>query len=207
MNEEDIIMTDEEKKLENITKLISEKRIQEIETAPSPIRIEISKMPDLNIKNTETNIIQKGKKKIHLPKFKTTDWSKIEMRFLSERDVLITTDKKEVTTADYEMLGFSDDKKNKPNTAWAFLFGLSKSNGETSKLPKPIPDTIRQHKLSIAQKLKAIFNNETDPFYDSAETQTYKIKIKLIPPQVEDEKEDQYGTREYLKDTMTEEYE
>jgi hypothetical protein len=170
-------------------------------------KIEIVGMPELQVKKTEDNVFIKGSKKIHTPKFTQTDWSKIEIRFLNERDVLITTNKKEITPADYEILGFSDDKKNKPNTAWAFLFGLSKNNGESGKLPKPIPDTIKQQKLSLSQKLKAIFKNETDPFYDSTETQTYKIKIKLIPPQGEQENEDKYGTREYLKETMIEEYE
>ncbi|MBP9867288.1 MAG: hypothetical protein KBC41_04415 [Candidatus Pacebacteria bacterium] len=170
-------------------------------------KIEIVGMPELQVKKTEDNVFIKGNKKIHPPKFTQTDWSKIEIRFLNERDVLITTNKKEVKPADYEVLGFSDDKKNKPNTAWLFLFGLSKNNGESGKLPKPIPDTIKQQKLSLSQKLKAIFKNETDPFYDSTETQTYKIKIKLIPPQGENENEDKYGTREYLEETMTEQYE
>jgi hypothetical protein len=171
-------------------------------------KIEIVGMPELQVKKTEEDgVLLKGNKKIHQPKFKPTDWSKINIRFLNERDVLITTDQKEVTPADYEILGFSDDKKKKPNTAWAFLFGLSKNNGETSKLPKPIPDTIKQQKLSLSQRLKAIFKNETDPFYDSTETQTYKIKIKLTPPQSEQENEDKYGTKEYLKETMIEEYE
>ncbi len=169
-------------------------------------KIQIVGMPDLTIKNTEDDFVAKGNKKIHLPKFKPTDWAKITIRFINERDVLITADKKQIQS-DYESLGFADEKKKKPNTAWAFLFALSKSNGETITLPKPIPDTIRQHKLSIAQKLKAIFKNETDPFYDSTETQTYKIKIQLIPPQTDEEKDDKYGTQEYLKDTMTEEYE
>lgn len=171
-------------------------------------KIEIVGMPELRVKETpEDNVFLKGNKKIHQPKFKATDWSKINIRFLNERDVLITTDQKEVTPADYEILGFSDDKKKKPNTAWAFLFGLSKNNGETSKLPKPIPDTIKQQKLSLSQRLKAIFKNDTEPFYDSTETQTYKIKIKLTPPQGEQENGDEYGTKEYLKETMIEEYE
>ena len=123
-------------------------------------KIEIVGMPELQVKKTEEDgVLLKGNKKIHQPKFKPTDWSKINIRFLNERDVLITTDQKEVTPADYEILGFSDDKKKKPNTAWAFLFGLSKNNGETSKLPKPIPDTIKQQKLSLSQRLKAIFKN------------------------------------------------
>lgn len=207
--EEDAIMTDEEKKLEDITKLISEKRIEkEVSKENEPkktLKIEISKIPDLNIKSVEDNVLQKGKKRIHLPKFRPTDWAKITIRFINERDVLITADKKQVQS-DYESLGFADDKKKKPNTAWAFLFGLSKSNGETVKLPKPIPETIRQHKTSLAQKLKAIFKNETDPFYDSTETQTYKIKIQLIPPQTDEISLDKYGTQEYLKETMIEKY-
>ncbi len=190
------------KDLENIFGNNSDDKIQE-----HIHKIEIVSMPELQVKQTENEVLVKGNKKIHQPKFKSTDWSKIDIRFLNERDVLITTDKKEVTPADYEILGFSDDKKKKPNTAWSFLFELSKNNGETSKLPKPIPDNIKQQKMFLSQRLRAIFNNGSEPFYDPAETQTYKIKIKLTPPQGEQENEDRYGTKEYLKEEMTERYE
>ena len=176
-----------------------------VSTPEIPVqRIEITAMPELQIKSVEDNTLKKGRKTIHLPKFKQTGWSKIEVRFIDERTVLITADKKDVVTADYEILGFADGKRNKPNTAWAFFRGLAQNDGETKTLPKPIPDTIKQQKKQLSERLKAIFKNETDPFYDPAETQTYKIKIKLIPPHGP-EVADKHGTQEYLDETMTQE--
>ncbi len=208
MAEEDIVMTDEEKKLEDITKLISEKRTAKptVKEVPPPLQIEISKMPDLNVRNLEENTLQKGKKRIRLPKFKPTDWSKISIRFIDDRNVLITADKKDVVQSDYEALGFADEKKDKPNMAWAFFRGLAMNNGETKELPNPIPDKIKQQKKQLSDRLKTIFKNDTDPFYEPTETRTYKIKVALIPPTSE-EKSDKYGTKEYLDETMTEEYE
>lgn len=194
--------------MEDITKLISEKRTAKptVKEVPLPLQIEISKMPDLNVRNLEENTLQKGKKRIRLPKFKPTDWSKISIRFIDDRNVLITADKKDVVQSDYEALGFADEKKDKPNMAWAFFRGLAMNNGETKELPNPIPDKIKQQKKQLSDRLKTIFKNDTDPFYEPTETRTYKIKVALIPPTSE-EKPDKYGTKEYLDETMTEEYE
>lgn len=168
------------------------------------IKMEITKMPEMQVRNVDENTITKGKKRIHLPKFKTTNWSKITMRFVDERNVLITADKKEQVLADYEILGFANEKSSRPNKAWDFLIGLAKNNGETKELPKPIPDNIRQKKLQLASRLKVIFKNESDPFHDSSETQTYKIKINLIAPEPNNEAPDKFGVKEYLKDMATE---
>ena len=169
-------------------------------------KIEITAMPELVVRNTEDNTLIKGKKRIHLPKFKSTNWSKIIIRFLDKRNILITANKKENIPADYETLGFRNDKTEKPNTAWGFFYGLAQNNGETKLLPTPIPDNIKQLKRQLSDRLKTIFKNDTDPFYDPTETHIYKMKIKLIPPQSEEEPDD-LGVQDYLKETMTEEYE
>lgn len=169
-------------------------------------KLEIVAMPELRVKNVEEVTIAKGKKQIHLPKFKPTDWSKISIRFLDRFNVLITTDKKDVVPSDYESLGFADEKRGKPNMAWALLYGLSKNNGETGKLGVPIPEKIKQQKKHLSDCLKLIFKNGSDPFEDPTETNTYKIKIELVPP-IEDKEPDKYGTEEYLREKMTEEEE
>ncbi len=169
--------------------------------------IKITAMPELVVRSAEDNTLTKGKKRIRLPKFKPTDWSKITIRFLDERNVLINADKKEQVVSDYEALGFADEKRGKPNLAWMFFYGLAQNNGETKPLPTPIPDNIKQQKRQLSDRLKTIFKNDTDPFYDPTETHTYKIKINLIPPQSDSENKDTLGVRKYLKETMTEEYE
>lgn len=147
-----------------------------------PFKMEITKIPELQVRNVEDTSIPKGKKRVHLPKFSPTDWGKVEWRFIDERNVLITADKKQVPS-DYEALGFKDEKRDKPNTAWAMLLKLAENGGETHQLPTPIPNTIKQHKRQLADRLKAIFKNDTDPFYEPADTRTYRIKIALLPPQ------------------------
>lgn len=147
-------------------------------------KMEITKVPELQVRNVEDATITKGKKRVHLPHFNPTDWAKITIRFIDEQNVIVTADKKQVPS-DYEALGFADDKRGKPNTAWAFLLGLARHNGETQPLPTPIPDTIKQHKRQLSDRLKTIFKNDTDPFHPSAGERTYKIKLTLIPPQSE----------------------
>lgn len=181
---------------------------QKASTPQIPIqKIEITAMPELQVRNAGDNTLTKGKKRIYLPKFKPTDWAKITIRFLDERNVLINADKKEQVVSDYEALGFADEKRGKPNMAWAFFRGLAQNNGETKPLPTPIPDSIKQQKRQLSDRLKTIFKNDTDPFHDPTDTRIYKIKINLILPQSEDERKDKLGVRKYLQETMTEEYE
>jgi len=170
-------------------------------------KVEIVKIPELQIKNVEENTLKKGKKRIRLPKFNQTDWAKVTIRFLDERNVLITADKKELVPADFETLGFADDKRDKPNLAWTFFLGLAQNNGETKPLATPIPDSIKQQKKYLSDCLKTIFKNDTDPFYYSTETHIYKIKINLISPQLESRDKDEYGIQEHIKEIMTGVYE
>jgi hypothetical protein len=146
----------------------------------------------------EENVyIHKGKKRVFPPHFKPTDWSKITIRFITDREVYISVED-ESKQANYESLGFSNDKEGKPNLAWVFLFNLAKNNGETSPLQKPIPDNIKQQKKQVSERLKTIFKNDTDPFYDPKEVgQIYRAKIKLIPPQEDNENSD---TRDFFNE-------
>lgn len=179
---------------------------QKIITPKIPIqKIEITNIPELRVRNTDDSAIVKNKKRIALPKFSSTSWGKVEIRFINEEVVYIKADKK-TATVNYEGLGFSNDKTEKPNTAWRFLLELAKNGGETSKIKSPVPDNIKQHKKTISDCLKNIFKNDTDPFYDFSETNTYKIKIKLIPP-IDEDRDDKLGIKEYLEETMTSEYE
>lgn len=199
ISEEGAEMTDDDKKLEEITNIISKARTP----IPRPIikapvhKIEITN-PELVFRNAEESIISKGKKRLHLPHFKSTDWAKITIRFVDGRNVIIQADSKQITS-DFEALGFADGKKDKPDTVWAFLLGLAKNNGETQKLPTPIPDTIRQQKKKLTERLRKIFKNDSEPFYDPEDTQTYRIKITLIPPQAE-EVSPAYDPAELLSD-------
>lgn len=200
--EEDTDMTDDEKKLEEITNLISEKRTAKSVSSEKQktFKMEITKMPDLNVNTLDNNALAKGKKAIHLPKFPSTEWSSVEIRFITENDVYIKAGQKTVT-ADFEGLGFRNDKTGKPNTAWHFLFELAKNNGQTSVIKSPIPDNIKQQKRNLSDRLRTIFKNDTDPFNDFSDDNTYRIKINLIPP-VKEKAVNDIGVDEYLNETM-----
>ena len=167
-------------------------------------KIEITAIPELVIRNVEDNTLTKGKKRVRLPMFPHIPWDKASIRFLDERNVIITGDKKTVTT-DYEGLGFSNDKSNKPNLAWGFLFGIAKNNGETPRITSPIPDNVKQLKLQISDFLKNLYHNTTEPFEDFSDANTYKLRIKLIPPELDaknSKSDDPLGIKEYLNETM-----
>jgi hypothetical protein len=152
-----------------------EERIFKVQLVPSS---------EVMVRNPEEAIVVKKKKRISLPKFSRTEWASVSMRFIDERNVLLMGDTKQISV-DYEGLGFSNDKMSTPNRAWHFLFEMAKNGGETKVLPTPIPDKTKQLKQQVADRLRAIFKNDTDPFYDANETKTYKAKFKLIAPAIE----------------------
>jgi hypothetical protein len=204
------------KKREIARKVVSGRRnkvqtavpIQKIEIVKGKMEVEgLAKGLEAIATKNEDNTITKNRKVIRLPHFQSTPWHDITIRFLDERNVLIQGGTKTVT-ADYEALGFSDDKSKKPNLAWVFLFEMATNNGETKKISSPIPDNIKQIKRQISDFFKKLFKNDTEPFSDFSETNTYKLKIKLIPPQTEEAPvEDPLGLKSYLDETMTSEYE
>jgi hypothetical protein len=159
-----------------------------IDNGDTPLKIAIAEIPKLQVEDASDSNIQRARKKISLPKFKRTDWSKVTIMFLTDRDVFIDADNKQ-KTSDYESLGFADQKSDKPNKAWLFFYGLALNNGETPIFETHIPETTKQYKKQVSDLLKNLFKNDTDPFYDSTETRTYKLKIRLIPPEPEIEKD------------------
>ncbi|OGI25783.1 MAG: hypothetical protein A3J76_00985 [Candidatus Moranbacteria bacterium RBG_13_45_13] len=182
---------------------------------PIPIQIVSGKMEVEGLRSgleaiatkNEENTIVKNKKRIRLPHFNSTPWKDVSIRFLDERNVLIKGGNK-TATADYEGLGFSNDKSNKPNLMWNFLLQMAKNNGETKPIQSPVPDNVKQIKRKISDFLKKLFKNDTEPFFDFSESKTYKLKIILIPPVVENEKnEDNLGIKDYLDETMVSKYE
>lgn len=146
-----------------------------------PQKIEIVNS-ELNIKNVDNKVIQKGEKIIKLPKIRASDWGKIEIRFITPKEVIIKTDF-EQGQYDFETLGFRNDRSKIPNTAWMFLFKMSLNRGKTPKLPPTIKGATKQHKLTLVNMLKTIFNLTDEPFYDyDRDLGRYEIKMKLTPP-------------------------
>jgi len=162
------------------------------------LKVQIVPSSEVIVRNPEESVVIKKKKRINLPKFSRTEWTNVTWRFIDERQVYLMAGER-ATTVDYEGLGFSNDKAKTPNRAWHFLFEMAKNGGETETLPTPIPDRIKQLKLQVADLLKNLFKNDTDPFYDANETKTYKARFKLVSPEVEPraQKED-LGIKEFF---------
>ncbi len=164
------------------------------------LKVEIIGMPEIRTSDTNESVVVKGKKRINLPHFSRTDWAAVSWRFIDERNVLLTGGNKKVSV-DYEGLGFSNAKKNTPDKAWFFLFDMAQRGGETQTLPTPIPDKIKQAKQRFADLLRNIFKNDTDPFYDSRESKTYKAKFKLTSPEIEPStNKDDLGIQEFWEE-------
>lgn len=164
--EEDTEMTNEEKKLENITKLISEKRTQKPipKEVTQTMKIEISKMPDLNIKNVEDNsIVKNNKKRITLPKFPRTEWAKVLITFLDETNILLS-DGKSTKPSSFEGIGCDDGRNGKADESWNFLLKLAKGNGQTLPITKRERESEKKQKQKITDILRRIFDNQTEPF-------------------------------------------
>ncbi len=166
-------------------------------------KVEITALPEVRVRHDEENVITKGKNRIHLPHFKPAKWPDITIRFITEREVVVTVGK-ENYGLDYEILGFADLKSDQPNKAWGFLYDLASHGGASEELPKPIPDYVKQQKKQLSDRLQAIFNNQTDPFYSVADTHMYRTRINLVPPQSVTEPSDKLGVEEYLSEVMME---
>jgi hypothetical protein len=159
-------MSGDEKELKKITNLISEKRTQRSiskETSKT-MKIEISKMPDLNIKNVEDNsIIKNNKKRITLPKFPRTEWAKVLITFLDETNILLS-DGKSTKPSSFEGIGCDDGRNGKADESWNFLLKLAKGNGQTLPITKRERESEKKQKQKITDILRRIFDNQTEPF-------------------------------------------
>lgn len=206
MTEEDTQMTDEEKKLENITKLISEKRTQKVVSVETQktMKIEISKMPDLNVRNVEDSIIVKNKKKrTTLPKFPRTEWTKVSITFLDETNILLS-DGKSTKPSSFIGMGCEDGRNGRSDENWAFLLKLAKGNGQTPPLSKKERQSEKKQKQKITDILRKIFNNDSDPFETEAGG-VYKAKFNIKYNTDEKEKpNNKYSDLENFHSEMTE---
>lgn len=205
--------------ISDLRKLVKELQTKEdVEREQKPLLIKIvggmedveKNLEAIATKNEDVTVT-KGKKRIRLPHFPPTAWKDVSIRFLDERNVFIQGNKK-TSIADCESLGFLDEKSSKPNLGWEWLLELVRNNGESKEYPSPIPDTIKQRKRQISDFLQRLFKNDTNSF-ETIETGLrkvkYRAKITLIPPQADanNEESDHLGIKEYLKETMTSQYE
>jgi hypothetical protein len=199
-------MTEDEKTLENIRTLISEKRY------PKPIpnkkkeamEIKIVGMPDLNVKNIDERAIIKNKKKITLPSFPRTEWAKVSIKFIDDRNILLS-DGKETKPSSFEGLGCSDTRSDKPDDIWEFLIKVARGSGSTPPVKKNVREKQTKQKQKITDILRNIFDNDTDPFEKEGEG-IYKAKFHieyLIQESISTEPNRKYLDLEEMRNEMT----
>jgi hypothetical protein len=182
-----------------LSEIAAERKKNEPIKSEPVMKMEIASIPELRVRNVEDAPIQKGAKRVYPPKFNATEWSKVTIRFVSERDVVIVVGD-EQKPSNYVALGFENGKTGKPDSAWMFLYGLALNGGATELLDTPISSSLKQHKKTISDRLKTLFKNDVDPFYDPTDSRVYRMKITLIPPDNEPKTEDPLGVGDFFSD-------
>lgn len=138
-----------------------------------------------------------------------TEWENFTIKFEDDENVFIQVKQYKYNT-DYKEMGMVGRGKNpNPSEAWTFLKVLSQLNGELTIKDAEARDKYKKQKELLAKALQSYFLIDYDPFYpyrSSTEKSgnSYKIKITLIPPPNQNEREiinenkDDLGIKEYL---------
>lgn len=143
----------------------------------------------------------------------TDKWENITIKFIDDKIIKLIIDNKE-EDSDYEKLGFADTRSNLGKRAayvksWKLLIMASIQNGIITTnqvfINKKTKDIAVKDRADLSQKLKLYFGLNNDPVFYDRDSQTYKIKIKLIPsPDFRDSFLDQkkkifeFSKKEYL---------
>lgn len=229
VNASDILAEpDKQKQLNDVMLYLSElkEKTKEAEREsstkePSATKIEITKMPELQIEGLKE--IAKTKQRDNKPKFPHklpagTRWEELTIKFTNEENVYIQV-KQFKHNASYKEMGFVGKGNNpNPSEAWIFLKVLAKVNGELTIKDAEAKDKYKKQKELLAKSLQSYFSLDYDPFYpyrSSSEKSgnSYKIKITLIPPPNVKEKtdadknDDDLGIKEYLDEQNPQVYE
>ncbi|PIR83676.1 hypothetical protein COU18_03280 [Candidatus Kaiserbacteria bacterium CG10_big_fil_rev_8_21_14_0_10_51_14] len=141
---------------------------------PSELQAELEREP----------VVNKGKKRVTLPRFPRTEWGRVSIRFVDDRAVLLS-DGKETKPCDFEGLGCMDNRTEKPDSAWGFLRALAMGGGLTSPIPeKEVREHVKKHKQKVTDILRMIFQNDTDPF-ETDKGGVYRAKFSVEYPKSE----------------------
>jgi len=210
---------DKQKQLNDIMLYLSElkEKTKEVEKdkedkGPPTTKIEITSMPELQIKGLQERVVfQKSKnKKISIHNFPPSlTWEEITMAFLNGQEVIIKTRDKTTQTT-FEEMGFMDEKKKLPNKQWELLLELAKRNGEMSwqnnkDLSQKDIDAVKKRKQILSDTLKTYFQISDDPFSDYNKEKTYKIRMSLVaennkPNNQSSDDEDDLELKKYLEE-------
>jgi hypothetical protein len=108
-------------------------------------------------------VLMNNKKRITLPKFARTEWSKVSIKFIDEVSALLS-DSKETKPIIPESIGCLDERTEKADRNWKFLLSVAKGQGVTKPIIKGEREKQKKQKQKITDILRKIFQNDTDPF-------------------------------------------
>lgn len=202
------------KKREIARKVVLGRRNKVQPTIPTTTKIEITRIPELQIKGLTE--LAGAKKERNGSKFPHklpagTKWEDFTIKFLDDENVFIQI-KQFKHNASYKEMGFIGRGNNpNPSEAWIFLKVLARVNGELTLKDAEAKDKYKKQKEFLAKSLQGYFSLDYDPFYpyrSSSEKNgnSYKIKITLIPPPTDskdhdtEENKDDLGLKEYLNE-------
>jgi hypothetical protein len=117
-----------------------------------------------------------------------TPWQSISLQFLNDENVIIRAGQFERKVS-YADMGFADNrgKAPRPNEQWKFLLVLAKLQGEISfKNKEEIDPRYKKQKELLSKTLKGYFRIDYDPFHAYGYKNSYRIKMKLMMPEVEE---------------------
>jgi|GEM_PF-5682379 hypothetical protein len=144
--------------------------LQSRKTAPSmapTVGIAAVQSDDIFPKESAENdsVITKGKVRIQLPQFPSTQWSRVFVRLVDDQTIsLFDGNKREQYS--YDGLGFADTRTKpvRPDASWEFLREFILNNGRISITHKIDREAEKKKKQKIKKILCIIFDNPDDPF-------------------------------------------
>ncbi len=148
--------------------------------------------------------VKKGRKRITLPSFPRTDWPHASIKFVGDRDILLS-DGKDTKPCDFEGFGCKNELTTGPTHAWSFLRELALGGGTITISDKKARERIKKDKQTITDTLQKIFHKDTDPFEtDMRGSYTAKFHIEYLPPTERSGESDQrFADLSVVKEEMT----
>ncbi len=130
-------------------------------------------------------------------------WSELTIQFLNGEEAIVKYRSILFQTTADEM-GFLDKKTKSPNSQWQLMLQLASHGGEltwnnNSDLSQNDKDSMKKRKQLLVQGLQKYFGISGDPFLPYRENKAYRIKIKLVPENIELGRDDNLGIKDYYK--------
>lgn len=150
-------------------------------------QLEITKMPELQIKGLEEGFASVGTEQKNAKyKFshklpRGTKWENFIFKFLNDDTVQILVQGKN-ETIHYRDMGL-EGKGGKPSVLWVFLRVLANCSGEIVISDPEANTKYKKQKQGLSEALQNYFSLDFDPFQPYTTAKAYKTKFVIAPPE------------------------